>query len=459
MDNGCWQGSKAGRKGPYLSHLFFADDSVFVGKATCENCLFLKMTLDFFCGRSGQKVSQTKSSIFFSKNVGQNTREEIYNILLLPQTENLGKYLGIPLVSRKLKKQDCNFILDKVRTKLDGWKAKFFSMARRTVLATSILASVPNYYMQTTMLPSSVLSQLDRITRDFLWGSSHQHKKIHSVGWDKVTLSKSLGGLGIKSAKETNEVAMAKLNWRLVTERDKLWCQVLSSKYGIDDKPSPIPRNNSPVLNNIRKGNELFLKGVRWIPSNGQSISLWDDCWALDAPFRTMLAGPLYPFDSQLSVAEVFPHGCFQPNNVSYPLRDELLELIRATPIVMASSSGDSFTWKGSSNGTFSAATAYHIAKGLHHSQKGDWQWIWKTKTLPKIQQFIWLLSHERHKTFKFLYDLGITELASCPLCSAVIESCHHLFRRCPFVVGIWDYFFQGNNDYLDDDISFFQWF
>ncbi|GLT63779.1 hypothetical protein SLA2020_363160 [Shorea laevis] len=331
-------------------------------------------------------------------------------------------------------------------------------MAGRTTLATSVLASIPNYYMQAAMLPSSVLPELDRITRDFLWGSDQQHKNIHSVGWDKVTLPKSLRGLGIKSAKETNEVVMAKLNWRLVTERDKLWSQVLSSKYGIGDKPSPLPKNNSLVLNNIRKGNELFLKGVRWIPSNGQFISFWDDCWALDVPLRTMLAGPLHPPNLQLTVVEVFLHGCFQPNNVLYPLQDELLELIRATPITLASSSVDSFTWKGSSNGTFSAATAYHIAKGLHHSQKGDWQWIWKTKTLPKIQQFIWLLSHERLKTFKFLYDVGITESVNCPLCSAEIESYHHLFRRYPFAVGIWDYFFQGNNEYLDDDISLFQW-
>ncbi|GLT98321.1 hypothetical protein SLE2022_158300 [Rubroshorea leprosula] len=85
-------------------------------------------------------------------------------------------------------------------------------MAGRTILATSVLASIPNYYIQITMLPASVLSQLDRIIRDFLWEFDHQQKKIHLVGLDKVTVPKSLGGLGIKSAKETNEVAMAKLN-------------------------------------------------------------------------------------------------------------------------------------------------------------------------------------------------------------------------------------------------------
>ncbi|GLT98322.1 hypothetical protein SLE2022_158310 [Rubroshorea leprosula] len=91
-----------------------------------------------------------------------------------------------------------------------------------------------------------------------------------------------------------------------------------------------------------------------------------------------MLAGPLYLFDLRFMIAEAFPHGCFQPN-VSYPLQDELLELIRATPIALVSSNVDSFTWKGSSNGTFSATTAYHIAKGNNEYLDDDisfFQWL-----------------------------------------------------------------------------------
>ncbi|GLT77919.1 hypothetical protein SLA2020_494730 [Shorea laevis] len=138
------------------------------------------------------------------------------------QKESLGKYLGIPILDKRPCKQDFVFILDKVRAKLEGWKARFFSLAGRVTLINSVMASIPVYYMQSTMLPSSILSDLDKISRDFLWGSDPEHRRAHLINWDKVSIPKSLGGLGIKSAKEANLAAMAKLNWRLFSERDKL---------------------------------------------------------------------------------------------------------------------------------------------------------------------------------------------------------------------------------------------
>ncbi|GKV30099.1 hypothetical protein SLEP1_g38957 [Rubroshorea leprosula] len=365
-------------------------------KTGCTGDMIIKIDLE---KASGQKINPSKFGIFFSRNVEHNSREELCSILEFPQTENLRKYLGVPPSPRKLKKQDCNFILDKVRAKLDGWKTKFFSMAERRILASSVLASIPNFYMQSFMLSYSTLSQLDKITRDFLWGFDLLKRKIHMVAWDTVTLPKSLGGLGMKSAKEANLVAMAKLNWRLFSKRDKLWCQIIASKYGIGTQPSPLPRNGSPMLNNIRKGSELFQKGIKWVPYNGRSISFWNDCWVMDAPLSNLLSGPISSQDRQLTVADAFVNRRFQPNNISYPIEEDLVRIISTTPTAITSSNTDSFCWKGSSDGSFSSTFAYNLAKGLHLSPKGDWKWIWKIQTLPKIQQFIWLLSHERLKT------------------------------------------------------------
>ncbi|GLT97187.1 hypothetical protein SLE2022_147640 [Rubroshorea leprosula] len=69
MARGLWKGSKAGKRGPTLSHLFFADDLIFVGKASLSNCLYIKNLLNLFCARSGQKINTDKSRVFFSRNV------------------------------------------------------------------------------------------------------------------------------------------------------------------------------------------------------------------------------------------------------------------------------------------------------------------------------------------------------------------------------------------------------
>ncbi|GLU09572.1 hypothetical protein SLE2022_333300 [Rubroshorea leprosula] len=76
-----WKGSKAGKRGPTLSHLFFADDLIFVGKATLANSQYLSEILDFFCARSDQKMNKEKSRIIFSNNVDLGTKDIICEVL------------------------------------------------------------------------------------------------------------------------------------------------------------------------------------------------------------------------------------------------------------------------------------------------------------------------------------------------------------------------------------------
>ncbi|GKV13109.1 hypothetical protein SLEP1_g24176 [Rubroshorea leprosula] len=111
----------------YLSIKLSTDMSS--GKASRENCQYLNNVLHFFCERSGQKINKEKSRILFSRNVDSNTRDLLSSLLGFRHTNDLGKYLGIPISAKKASKDNCSFILDKIRAKLSGWKSKFFSMA------------------------------------------------------------------------------------------------------------------------------------------------------------------------------------------------------------------------------------------------------------------------------------------------------------------------------------------
>lgn len=46
-------------------------------------------------------------------------------------------------------------------------------------------------------------------------------QKIHLVNWELVTRTKDEGRLGLARMKERNEALLAKLNWRLWTEKEK----------------------------------------------------------------------------------------------------------------------------------------------------------------------------------------------------------------------------------------------
>ncbi|KAK7264184.1 hypothetical protein RJT34_31789 [Clitoria ternatea] len=43
-----------------------------------------------------------------------------------------------------------------------------------------------------------VCDEIDRTCRDFLWGNPQGRRGFHVVGWNKLCLEKSLGGLGLR---------------------------------------------------------------------------------------------------------------------------------------------------------------------------------------------------------------------------------------------------------------------
>ncbi|KAL0003964.1 hypothetical protein SO802_011525 [Lithocarpus litseifolius] len=158
------------------------DDLILFAKADGVNCAAIRDVLDTFCSIFGQTVSEAKSRVYFSPNVDRDTRELLCDTLGFASMSFLGKYLGFPLKQPSSSSHDYNFILDRVKQKLSGWKANLLSLASRSVLIQSSLVAIPLYIMQCSYLPSRVLDGLYRVNRNFLWGSTESAKKAHWVG-------------------------------------------------------------------------------------------------------------------------------------------------------------------------------------------------------------------------------------------------------------------------------------
>lgn len=175
----------------------FADDIVLFAKADHINCTTIREVLEEFCSKTGQTISEAKSRVYFSPNVDRELRESYCDILGFASTPNIGKYLGIPLKHLGSSSLDYNFILDKVKNKLAGWKANLLSPAGQAVLIQASSSITPAYVMQCSLLPNRILEGIDQVNRNFLWGSTESVRKIHWVGWSKVTQPKNVGGLGL----------------------------------------------------------------------------------------------------------------------------------------------------------------------------------------------------------------------------------------------------------------------
>lgn len=167
------------------------------------------------------------SKVYFSPNVSLDLRSEMCEVFGIQSSPNLGKYLGFPLKHQGAFSQDYNFVIERVQAKLQGWKANMLSIAGKAVLSQVVISTIPSYVMQGCILLPRVLNSLDKINRNFLWGTTELVKKMHMVNWKKVTKPKAKGGLGLQEAKGRNLTLAAKLSWRMYHCRDVGWAEVL----------------------------------------------------------------------------------------------------------------------------------------------------------------------------------------------------------------------------------------
>ena len=102
------------RSSPSVTHLFFADDNILFCKANSDECQELKLILQMYENASGQKINTEKSSIFFSPNTSQNTKDAIFSILGPMNDSRHTKYLGLPSFIGRSKKQVFSTLKERV---------------------------------------------------------------------------------------------------------------------------------------------------------------------------------------------------------------------------------------------------------------------------------------------------------------------------------------------------------
>ena len=69
------------KRGPKLTHLFFADDSLLFCRANFEECSNILKLLGVYEQSSSQKINKEKTALFFSKSTPQATKDTIKGLL------------------------------------------------------------------------------------------------------------------------------------------------------------------------------------------------------------------------------------------------------------------------------------------------------------------------------------------------------------------------------------------
>lgn len=138
------------------------DDVLVFVEASVEQAKLIHHGLDLFSAASDQCISYDKSKLFFSTNIPVELSHQITNVIGVPPTNDLDKYLGHSLAHDGRNKTPMEQ-LQKATKRLSGWKLRRLSRAGRITLTTSVLNTLPVFHMQIMKLPQEVLHKLDRL--------------------------------------------------------------------------------------------------------------------------------------------------------------------------------------------------------------------------------------------------------------------------------------------------------
>nr|KYP65907.1 Putative ribonuclease H protein At1g65750 family [Cajanus cajan] len=371
-------GVKVGSQQVPVSIIQYADDTMFIGEANLQNVMTIKSMMRCFEMVSGLKVNFCKSN-FGALGIESGLVESYAHLLNCKILSFPFTYLGIPIGANPRKKDTWRPIVIKIQKKLSSWKCKVLSMAGRVCLLNSVLTSLPLLFLSFFRIPPSVSKEIVSLQRNFLWGCKEDQRKICWISWDRVTLPKKMGGLGVKNIIRFNMALLAKWSSR----RDSLWW-----------------RDLVVVCGGLEQDN-WFDRKVKWSIGSGSRVRFWLDKW-----IGPICLASLFPRLFTISEQQnqfIQDMGYWTGHRWAWqlhwrrerfeweiPLEQQLMQrLLECNP---RARQVDSWWWLGEPSGTYTVRSAYSAitSEADVGSNIGAPSSVWSIPAPPKAKIFAW---------------------------------------------------------------------
>ncbi|CAB4299175.1 unnamed protein product [Prunus armeniaca] len=393
-------------------------------------------------------------SLLFGKKCPARVRKQVGEILQLQQKDGFGRYLGLSADFGASKQRVFEEVRNKINAKLMGWSEQYLSQAGKEVLIKAVAMAMPNYAMSYFQLPINLCKEIEREIIRYWWKGHKEHKGIHWVGWQRLSMLKEAGGMGFRDLRCFNLAMLAKIGWQIIKHLDSLLATTYRDKYfRSSDFMSPGGgRGTSWGWKGILQGRKILEAGMRWRIGNGHQVRTCIDKWVPSpSSFKIYSRHPEIP---------ILVQGLIDDQTKMWN-RDLILRCFNSAEAQTILSlplsrwgCDDRLVWHFTTHGGYSVHTGYEFALTLWKSgelggkvegecsygndRKKFWKSIWRLQVPPKIRAFVWRSCQNALAVKGNLRRRSVDVDNTCVLCGCEGESQVHIFFRCEHARVFW---------------------
>lgn len=209
-------------KNMQLTHLFFADDVILFSHGDSASLSHIMTCLTKFSNMSGLYPSLHKSMVFFF-NCGEDVTTWFDGTYGIPHGNLPVKFLGVPLISSRLGINDCRPLIERITSRIISWTTLMLSFTGRARLIKAILLSIQSYWSNHFLLPGATHKTIQQLLTRFLWKGEAVKKGGARVSWQRISVPRSEGGLGLHNPRNWNVAQILLHLCKVIGKHNFIW--------------------------------------------------------------------------------------------------------------------------------------------------------------------------------------------------------------------------------------------